>query len=144
MSGNFLGLKYPITKSQAGYFGTISDANTIKSDLLILLLTNFGERVMLNSFGANLRQLVFEQNNPALETVATSLINTAIAKWEPRVSITSLVVTSSVSNQQQNPNTYNSDTQDHVLTITIQFAQFTSITTIDTLVLNFQSADNND
>lgn len=43
----FLGLNYPIISNNSkGYFVQQSDIDTIKSDLLILLLTNFGERCL--------------------------------------------------------------------------------------------------
>jgi phage baseplate assembly protein W len=47
---NFLGAPYPIIKSPRGLLRTQSGINQIKSDLLVLLLTEPGERVMLPEF----------------------------------------------------------------------------------------------
>src|SRR5581483_8560959 len=44
--GNFNGIQYPITKSPAGHFHNTTDIEQVKSDLLILLLTNPGERCL--------------------------------------------------------------------------------------------------
>jgi phage baseplate assembly protein W len=131
---NFLGLKYPIQKNSQGYFAKIADTSTIKSDLLILLLTNFGERVMLPSFGTGLSSALFQQNNAALEAQVVSLIKSAISKWEPRVSITQITAVSSETANAQNPNNL-SESDQHLMTITIQFAQFDNLTAVDTLVL---------
>ena len=46
MLANFLGCPYPIQDDPFGYLHTQSDVNQIKSDLLILLLTNPGERCL--------------------------------------------------------------------------------------------------
>jgi phage baseplate assembly protein W len=46
MLAKFLGCPYPIQDSPLGYLHTQSDVNQIKSDLLILLLTNPGERCL--------------------------------------------------------------------------------------------------
>jgi len=88
----FVGAPYPIIKSPRGYFGSQSDIDQIKSDMLILLLTNPGERVMLPSFGTPLRELYFEPNDPTLRQRARAMIITAIELWEPRVSIEQIEV----------------------------------------------------
>lgn len=56
----FKGLPYPVIEHPLGLFRTQTGINTIKSDLLVLLLTNPGERVMLPEFGTPLKDLMFQ------------------------------------------------------------------------------------
>ena len=58
-----LGAPYPIASTPLGLLPSISDATVIKADLMQLILTNPGERVMLPAFGTPLRELLFDQNN---------------------------------------------------------------------------------
>ena len=92
----FLGAPYPIQTNAKGYLHTISGVDTIRSDLLILLLTNPGERVMIPEYGTDLRQLMFEPNDPLLESRAQSIIADAIRNWEPRITVENIEVTSAV------------------------------------------------
>jgi len=58
----------------------------IKDNLRNLLLTNWGERVALTNFGANLRPLLTEYTNKDdFDTEAMVRINTAISRWMPFV-----------------------------------------------------------
>lgn len=58
----------------------------IKDNLRNLLLTNWGERVAITTFGANLRPLLTEfTNKDDFDTEAMLRINTAISKWMPFV-----------------------------------------------------------
>lgn len=82
---DFCGLPYPITQNSLGYFRSQCGAETIKGDLLILLLTNPGERVMMPEFGTGLRRLVFEPNDSFIKEQARNMIINAIATWEPRI-----------------------------------------------------------
>ena len=81
----FMVAPYPIGQDAAGLLHTQSDVEQIKSDLLILLLTSPGERVMLPEFGTDLRQLIFEPNDAVLEQRAIDIITQSIRTWEPRV-----------------------------------------------------------
>jgi phage baseplate assembly protein W len=94
MSDNFKGIIYPITDHARGFFHSSADGiEQIKSDLLILLLSNFNERVMLPDFGANLRQYTFEPNDLVLQQQIKNAISVAITKWEPRVVVQSIDIT---------------------------------------------------
>lgn len=128
----FLGLAYPITKSPHGYFRNQDSVSQIKSDLLILLLTNPGERIMLNNFGTPLRDLLFEPNDPALAEKAKFMIANAIEMWEPRVSINQIEVgiqQDSLDSQQESSDT------GHILMIRIKFQEFDSIQEVQELSL---------
>lgn len=88
----FLGIPYPVRKHAQGFFRIQSGIEQIKSDLLVLLMTNPGERIFLPAYGTPLRELVFEPNDPALEAKARQMIVNAIRQWEPRVVIEKIEV----------------------------------------------------
>jgi hypothetical protein len=90
---NFLGAPYPITKNPRGFFATQNGVNQVKSDLLALLLTYPGERVMLPLFGTPLNDLIFDPNDTQLSEKARQMIINSIAMWEPRVTIEQIEVT---------------------------------------------------
>lgn len=90
----FIGLQYPLVKTSRGLMAQKSGVDQIKADLLQLLLTNPGERIMLPLYGTALRDLVFEPNDPSLEIRAKQMIIDSIKMWEPRIEITNIEVTS--------------------------------------------------
>lgn len=83
----FLGFPYPIEKTSQGYFYSQSEIDQIKSDMLILLLTNPGERVMNPDYGTPLKKLIFEPNDQTVRNQVRNVIIQSLNKWEPRVAI---------------------------------------------------------
>jgi len=58
-----IGIDLPLRRGNQGFFQqTFTTENTIKTNLRNFLLTNFGERPLNPTFGANLRQFVFDQD----------------------------------------------------------------------------------
>jgi phage baseplate assembly protein W len=115
-----LGAPFPIVRDALGLLRTVSGTPAVKGDLLQLLLTNPGERVMLPTFGTPLRALLFEQNSPNLANAARELIIAAIRDWEPRVTI--LEITVENSGQNATLNSADDKTQsEHILSIRIVF-----------------------
>lgn len=88
-----LGCPYPIVKTPLGLLPTIYDIQAVKADLMQLLLTNPGERVMMPDFGTPLRKLLFEQNDPTIYDKIRSVIIASISQWEPRIVVTEVEVT---------------------------------------------------
>lgn len=134
MAQKFKGFPYPITKDALGYFHSQDDIDQIKSDLLILLLTNPGERVMLPEFGTGLRDLIFEPNDGALQNKARDLIINAIRTWEPRISVEQVDVLSSVDETSLNVNDDLSETG-AILMIRIRFLDPQNIQSVQELSL---------
>lgn len=130
----FLGCQYPLVKTPRGIMAQKSGVDQIKADLLQLLLTNPGERVMLPDFGTPLRKLVFEPNDPTLEVQAKKMIADAIARWEPRIEINNISVTSAF-NPADLADTDTREEIEHILGIKIEFFDPMNISQVQELVL---------
>lgn len=76
--------------SRGRIFDYQEDEKLIKNDLIQLLLTTPGERVMRPDFGTKLRGFVFENITPISLTLLKENILVAINKYEERVTIVSL------------------------------------------------------
>lgn len=65
----------------------------VRGELLQLLLTAPGERPFLPSFGAGLKRLVFEKNDPVSAALAKATVTQALSRWlSSRISIDTLNV----------------------------------------------------
>lgn len=62
-------------------------ADKLKENIIHILLTGPGERVMRRDYGAGLRQLVHDPNNEALRAIVQHQIAKAVGRWEPRVAV---------------------------------------------------------
>jgi phage baseplate assembly protein W len=147
----FKGCPYPIEKHPLGLLHVQSGVDQIKSDMLALLLTNPGERIMLPLFGTPLKKLFFEQNDMVIVEEARQMIINSIQAWEPRVAISAVDVSIGTNNLDPNsfvgadPPTDSSliggnytDTRnddDHALSIRIAFFDPENIQSVQELVL---------
>jgi phage baseplate assembly protein W len=130
----FLGLQYPLVKTPRGILAQKRGVDQIKADLLQLLLTNPGERVMLPTYGTPLRQLIFEPNDSTLTARARKMIVDSILAWEPRIVISDIEVSSSIDRQSLNEfDTY--EEKEAILYIRIKFIDPENIQTVEELVL---------
>jgi phage baseplate assembly protein W len=120
MALKYPGLPYPITKNPKGFFFIQDGVDQVKADMLILLLTNPGERVMLPNYGTPLRKLIFEPNDPRLIIETKNIIARSLKLWEPRVAITQIYVQNGLDKISRNPNDDQTET-DGVLLIRILF-----------------------
>jgi len=136
---NFLGVPYPITKNPLGFFRTQSGVSQIKSDLLTLLLTNPGERVFLPDYGTPLKRLIFEQNDATLEMIARNMIIESISKWEPRIVVDQISVSSRASQSDLNFQDTGEDI-DNILSIKIMFVDPEQLSEVQELVLQIPLA----
>lgn len=132
----FLGAPYPIKKTSLGLLPTQNGLNQIKSDLLILLMTNPGERVMLPEYGTGLHTLLFEPNDEEITEKAREMIINSINTWEPRVVIKEIDVNIGSSS-------YSPDDLHHVLKIRIDFFDQDEIQEVQSLTLNLPLGANN-
>lgn len=65
----------------------------IKQAIRIILETNPGERIMRPTFGAGLRQFVFEPVNATTMTLVRTRVEEALVDWEPRIVVDTVTVT---------------------------------------------------
>jgi phage baseplate assembly protein W len=85
------GIAYPVTFSsnnKTQLLELVSGSEAIHQSLYIILNTNIGDRYNNPKFGSNLKSLVFEQNTNLLKDLLYFNSVEAIAKWEPRVTLT--------------------------------------------------------
>jgi len=140
MKEKFFGCPYPIVRDPRGLLRTQNGVQQIKSDLLVLLLTNPGERVMLPGFGTPLRKLMFEQNDETLIGLARQMIIDSIRTWEPRVTVQQLEVGFADDDDDLNPN--EEGAKEHILFIKIQFVDPENIKEVQVLTLEVPLAGN--
>jgi phage baseplate assembly protein W len=133
---SFLGLPYPIIKHPLGLLRTQSGMNQIKSDLLVLLLTEPGERVMLPEFGTPLKQFIFEQNDFSITSKIKEVIANSIRNWEPRIAVTDILVTNYPQDIAPSLNSLDSgEEMPHIVLIKIKFTDFDNIQEVQELKL---------
>jgi phage baseplate assembly protein W len=115
---NILGAPYPIVKTPLGFLPTQTGIDVVKGDMLMLLLTNPGERVMMTNYGTPLRASFFEPNDTIVTSQLRATIWNAISMWEPRISIKDIQVANSAPSNDIN----SQDTQsEHIIGVTISF-----------------------
>lgn len=133
----FLGAPYPIIKHPRGFLRTQDGINQVKSDLLCLLLTEPGERVMLPDFGTPLKQFFFEPNDLELSDRVREAISNSIKTWEPRIAVTNINVTTQYQEDISNKLNENDPREDlgHILLIIIQFTDFDNVQEVQELKL---------
>ena len=79
-------------KSSGGIFSKQYGIHLIKSNLIDLLTTKKGDRVMLPQYGTNVHLAVFEPLDEFLKRDIQNEILMAIATYEPRVDVLNLTV----------------------------------------------------
>ena len=131
---DFLGAPYPIVKTARGLLAAQTGVDQVKADLLQLLLTNPGERVMLLDYGTPLRELIFEPNDDILASQAREMIANSIATWEPRVTVEQIDVLTEPDDSSLDDNDLRQDTR-HILMIKILFFDPEDISALQELKL---------
>ena len=80
---------HPVT----GKLPVLKNADAVKRAVRNLILTNFGERPYDPLYGGNVRAMLFENtDDPLLDSLIRSRIETAIDKHEPRAKVDRVIV----------------------------------------------------
>jgi phage baseplate assembly protein W len=89
-------LAFPFRIGTDGRTATPADTTDhVRGELIQLLLTAPGERPFLPSFGAGLKRLVFERNDPVAAGLANATVSRNLSAWlGQRVSVESLKIES--------------------------------------------------
>jgi phage baseplate assembly protein W len=134
MINKFSGAPYPIVSTARGLLPTQRGVDQIKADLLQLLLTNPGERVMLPNFGTPLREIIFEPNDAISSEHVRDMIINSIRTWEPRITIEQI----DVVNQADQHSLHEDDSLEdigHIMIIRILFFDPENISEVQELKL---------
>jgi phage baseplate assembly protein W len=131
---DFIGAPYPIVPNVHGLLASPGSLEQIKADLLVLLLTNPGERVMLPDYGTPLRDLMFEPNDATLRQRAKDMIALSIRKWEPRITVDQIEVANTADFKDLAPEDPRQNL-DNILAIKIVFKDPQNILAVDDLRL---------
>ena len=75
----------------------MTDANEIEpthinESIKQIVLTRIGERVMESTFGSNTIDLVFQDNDPSLDSAVKAMISRSIKRWEPRINLSNIEI----------------------------------------------------
>ena len=81
-----IGISLPFN-GPTGFNGTYTTADQLRTNILSFLLTNRGERLYRPNFGANLRSLIFEQQNNFTLDQLNSIITSQVETTFPGVSV---------------------------------------------------------
>lgn len=96
---SFLGIgwNFPIA-SAAGQTEMAQYEEDVRQAVLIVLLTNPGERVMRPTFGAGLNDFLFEPINSTTTSELAQRVEDSLIDWEPRIDVISVAVTPDANN----------------------------------------------
>ncbi|WP_250002266.1 GPW/gp25 family protein [Actinoplanes sp. M2I2] len=88
------GWKLPLAPDPVrGALGYRSGPEKVQQAILVILLTEPGERVMRPDFGCGLRRFLMEPNTVAVRASIQRAVAAAIDAWEPRVRLREVTVT---------------------------------------------------
>jgi len=85
-----IGVSLPFNKP---FTSTYTTKDQIKSNLVNLLLTDIGERVMNPNFGCNLKRFLFENINDTNSERIVNAVVESVSFYVPEVTITNLTIT---------------------------------------------------
>jgi phage baseplate assembly protein W len=91
------GAAHPLALTPTGGIREATGIARIEQSVRIILGTQHGERVMRPDFGANLRSLAFAANTPGTANLARHLVESALARWEPRIEVLEVDVADAVA-----------------------------------------------
>lgn len=86
------GIAFPLGLNPRGGIRESRTEEKIRQSILVILGTEYGERLMRPNFGANLKSLVFAPNNKATANLAQFYVEEALRTWEPRINLDEVVV----------------------------------------------------
>lgn len=73
-----------------GGVAMVSDRDSVRQAILLLIATTPGERVMRPDYGCLLKRLVFSPNDDTTAGLAIHYVRRALEQWEPRIDIVRL------------------------------------------------------
>jgi phage baseplate assembly protein W len=96
LQGNIaIGVSLPFNGPAGPFNSTYSTKDQIKSNLINLILTSPGERIMNPEFGCRLREVLFENITDNINELITNNINTSIFTYIPEIESTDITIDTS-------------------------------------------------
>jgi phage baseplate assembly protein W len=93
LQGNIaIGVSLPFNGPAGPFNSTYSTKDQIKSNLINLLLTNKGERIMNPQFGSDLGKVLFEGITDNTKEIIRRLINTNVSLFVPEVQLDEILI----------------------------------------------------
>ena len=86
------GIAFPPRIGEDGRVVWSQGPQNIRESIQIILLTELGERLRLPEFGGGLKTFLFEPNTVSTRRLIQEQITQALGRWEPRISVESVVV----------------------------------------------------
>lgn len=87
-----IGISLPVMKSVSEFNSTYTTIDQAKANLVNLLLTNKGERVMFPTFGCDIYKLLFENITDSLLNRIEDIIREEVQTWLPYIQIDEVVI----------------------------------------------------
>ena len=87
------GPRFPFRPDTNGAMTYVGGMELIRQSIALILDTEPGERIMLQSFGCGLRRYLMEPNSLATRTAMAGDITESLRLWEPRVRLVDVAVT---------------------------------------------------
>jgi phage baseplate assembly protein W len=98
MNGNNIigqGWSFPIKVNAKGGLDWSTGPDRIQAAIWIILSTSPGERLMLPTFGAGIKDYAFESNSQVVCARLRKAVQKALTQWEPRIQVVSVQATPS-------------------------------------------------
>ena len=86
------GFDFPLRINPHGGIQAAQHAQKVRASILVILGTQYGERIMRPTFGCNLRSLLFAPNNAATANLARHYVTEGLTIWEPRIVLDEVAV----------------------------------------------------
>jgi phage baseplate assembly protein W len=94
------GISFPPRVGADGRMVWSEGEQNIRESIRVILMTSVNQRVRLAEFGGSLETFLFEPNNPATHSLMADRIQTALKRWEPRITTESVDVQPDLDDQQ--------------------------------------------
>jgi len=84
------GWRFPIKVNAKGSLDWSYGPDRIQAAIWMILSTSPGERLMLPTFGAGIKDYVFESNSEVVCARLQTAVKKALTQWEPRIQVVSV------------------------------------------------------
>ena len=85
------GISFPPRVGADGRVVWSQGEENVRESIRVILMTEQRERIMLPEFGGGLDRYLFEPNTVATRQLIQDRIKKALARWEPRIAVESVI-----------------------------------------------------